>query len=119
MCHHRQSSISYDCNNCGRNVQVEYIAPPADSLRTAIEHVGEQSNLEPVALRGDFDGYGYRYVDNGHGSNWRERHPDWEPLYTHPTPAQPAQNPLTDDQIGLAWSVANAIEAKHGIGVKP
>jgi hypothetical protein len=48
--------------------------------------------------------------------------------------AHPAQNPLTDEQIGLAWSVANgehnasaatkrritrAIEAVHGIGVKP
>lgn len=41
-------------------------------------------DTEIVAMRGDFDGYGYMYIDNGHGSNWQERHPDWEPLYAAP-----------------------------------
>jgi DNA-directed RNA polymerase subunit RPC12/RpoP len=32
MCNHHQSSISYDCNNCGRSVQIEYTAaPPAQT----------------------------------------------------------------------------------------
>lgn len=35
---------------------------------------------EIVAMRGDFDGYGYRYIDSGSGSDWRTRNPDWEPL---------------------------------------
>lgn len=35
---------------------------------------------EVIAMRGDFDGYGYRYIDSGSGSDWRTRHPDWEPL---------------------------------------
>ena len=41
---------------------------------------------EPVAIRYDFDGYGWKYIDNGSGSNWRERvtHLDAENLYTHP-----------------------------------
>lgn len=41
-------------------------------------------NNQPVAMRGDFDGNGYRYIDNGSGSDWRERYPDWEPLYDRP-----------------------------------
>ncbi len=39
---------------------------------------------EPVAIRYDFDGYGYQYRDSGHGSNWRARLPEGELLYTHP-----------------------------------
>lgn len=37
---------------------------------------------EPVAARYDFDGYGYLYIDNGHGSDWETRIPDAEMLYT-------------------------------------
>jgi hypothetical protein len=39
---------------------------------------------EPVAIRYDFDGYGYKYMDSGSGSDWQTR-VDGEPLYTHPT----------------------------------
>lgn len=28
-------------------------------------------NLEPSAIRHDFDGYGYNYIDGGYGSNWK------------------------------------------------
>ena len=41
-------------------------------------------NDEPVAIRYDFDGYGYQYRDAGHGSNWMARLPEGELLYTHP-----------------------------------
>jgi hypothetical protein len=39
-------------------------------------------NNKPVAIRYDFDGYGYQYIDSGSGSDWQTR-VDGEPLYTH------------------------------------
>jgi len=39
---------------------------------------------EPVAMRYDFDGYGYLYIDSGSGSDWQTRIKDAEPLYTAP-----------------------------------
>ena len=38
---------------------------------------------EPVAMRYDFDGYGYRYIDSGSGSDWQTREKG-EFLYTKP-----------------------------------
>jgi hypothetical protein len=38
-------------------------------------------NNEPVAIRYDFDGYGYQYMDSGSGSDWQSR-VKGEPLYT-------------------------------------
>ena len=38
---------------------------------------------EPVAIRYDFDGYGYKYMDSGSGSDWQKR-VQGEPLYTTP-----------------------------------
>lgn len=43
-----------------------------------------QPEQEPVAMRYDFDGYGWLYIDNGSGSNWREKIKNAEPLYTAP-----------------------------------
>ena len=51
-------------------------------LRQAIEQAEKQD--EPVAMRYDFDGYGYKYIDNGSGSDWQTRIKDAEPLYTTP-----------------------------------
>ena len=39
---------------------------------------------EPVALRYDFDGHGYLYMDAGSGSDWASRVKYFEFLYTHP-----------------------------------
>jgi hypothetical protein len=39
---------------------------------------------EPVALRYEFDGHGYLYMDAGSGSDWASRVKDCEFLYTHP-----------------------------------
>lgn len=40
-------------------------------------------SLEPSALRHDFDGYGYQFLDNGSGSNWKTMGgKDAEFLYT-------------------------------------
>lgn len=41
-------------------------------------------DVEPVAYRYGFDGYGWQYIDSGSGSDWAIRHPDGEPLYAHP-----------------------------------
>ena len=51
---------------------------------------------EPVAMRYDFDGYGYQYIDSGTGSDWQNR-VQGEPLYTAP---QPEQEPV-------AWMTIN------------
>ena len=40
-------------------------------------------NNEPVAIRYDYDGYGYQYIDSGSGSDWQTR-VQGEPLYTAP-----------------------------------
>jgi len=39
--------------------------------------------IEPVAMRYDFDGYGYMYIDSGSGSDWKTREKG-ELLYTKP-----------------------------------
>ena len=47
-------------------------------------HYDTQSHLiEPVAMRYDFDGYGYMYIDSGSGSDWKTRKKG-EFLYTKP-----------------------------------
>ena len=35
--------------------------------------VGREMNNEAVAIRYDFDGYGYQYMDSGSGSDWQTR----------------------------------------------
>ena len=47
-----------------------------------------QPKQEPVAMRYDFDGYGYKYIDNGSGSDWQTRIKDAEPVFAHPQPKQ-------------------------------
>ena len=50
----------------------------------AITHSDTQSHpIEPVAMRYDFDGYGYMYIDSGSGSDWKTRE-NGELLYTKP-----------------------------------
>ena len=53
-----------------------------------------QPAQEPVAMRYDYDGYGYKYIDSGSGSDWQTRIKDAEPIYTTPPAAQPAQEPV-------------------------
>jgi len=48
---------------------------------------------EPVALRYDFDGHGYLYMDAGSGSDWASRVKNCEFLYTHPI------RELSDEEI--------------------
>ena len=49
---------------------------------------------EPVAMRYDFDGYGYMYIDNGSGSDWQTRIKGAEPLYV-----LSQHKPPTDSEI--------------------
>ena len=51
----------------------------------------------PVAVRYDFDGHGYLYMDAGSGSDWASRVKDCEFLYTHPI------RELSDKEILEVW----------------
>ena len=53
-----------------------------DEARIAIKEALAQTQ-EPVAVRYDYDGYGYQYIDSGTGSDWQKR-VKGEPLYTTP-----------------------------------
>lgn len=60
----------------------------ADSVSWALSN-----NLTPVAIRHDFDGHGYQYMDAGSGSDWltrRKEYPEFERLYKHETQNPPA-----------------------------
>lgn len=57
-----------------------------DEAITSLKQALAEPEQEPCAMRYDFDGYGYKYIDSGSGSNWQTRHKDAEPLYTAPTP---------------------------------
>ena len=61
-----------------------------------IDRKGYEMNNEPVAIRYDFDGYGYQYMDSGSGSDWQTR-VEGELLYTHPV------KELTDKEILSCW----------------
>jgi hypothetical protein len=74
----------------------DYNFPP-DTTPPAAQPA-KQEQGEPVAMRYDFDGYGYKYIDSGSGSDWQTRIKDAEPLYT--TPYVPTgRQPVTDEQI--------------------
>jgi hypothetical protein len=57
------------------------IAATLQSRLSAAEARAERAEREPVAVRYDFDGHGYQYLDSGSGSDWLTRHNDAEPLY--------------------------------------
>ena len=62
------------------------------------EPIGNTKQLaEPVAVRYDFDGYGYIYMDAGSGSDWASRVKNCEFLYTHP------QKELSEKEIIDLW----------------
>ena len=59
------------------------LSEEVDELRAYIESQLAQPEQEPVAIRYDFDGYGYKYMDSGSGSDWQKR-VQGELLYTAP-----------------------------------
>ena len=62
----------------GTSPDHELLLEAADALEALA-----QPEQEPVAVRYDFDGYGYQYIDSGSGSDWQTR-VQGEPLYTAP-----------------------------------
>lgn len=77
---------------------------PADALRTALQlaleatpeqlpaaldalrdQLGLTTSSPPCAMRYDFDGHGWQYIDAGSGSDWMTRVPGAEPVYDGPT----------------------------------
>ena len=119
--------LATDAEICGKDAKEERALIQRSKI--AFEEALAQPEQEPVAMRFDFDGYGWLYIDNGSGSNWKEKIKNAEPLYTTP----PQRKPLTDKQIGailedpsiaekhqgnwlvLPYAYARAIEAAHGI----
>jgi hypothetical protein len=89
-------------------------------VRLGQEIEAEAEKQEPVAMRYDFDGYGYKYIDRGSGGDWQTRIKDAEPLYTHPQPKrewvglthEEKQKFLGGDAYGATLHDINAIEAK-------
>jgi hypothetical protein len=66
---------------------------------------------ELVAVRYDFDGNGYLYMDASSGSDWASRVKNCEFLYTHPPMRE-----LTEDEIKeVADSVCHTWK-KNGVG---
>ena len=62
---------------------------PLRGALAMLKKIGPVPRQEPVAYRYDFDGYGWRFIDNGSGSSWKERattKKDAEPLFAHPEP---------------------------------
>jgi hypothetical protein len=84
----------------------------------------DDAKQEPEAMRYGFDGFGYRYIDSGSGSDWRTRHPDAEPLYAQPQTdalkkARSAINGLLDivsDYNLDSEQAGRAFAALHEIG---
>ena len=66
---------------------------------TAIKETLAHPDQEPVAIRYDFDGYGYQYIDSGSGSDWQTR-VQGEPLYTAPHPEQYPQIAINLEIVG-------------------
>ena len=55
-----------------------------EEIISTLEEALNQKQNEPVAMRYDFDGYGYKYIDSGSGSDWQTREKGAELLYTTP-----------------------------------
>lgn len=77
---------------------------PADALRTVLQlaleatpeqlpaaldalrdQLGLTTSSPPCAMRYDFDGHGWQYIDAGSGSDWMTRVPGAEPVYDGPS----------------------------------
>ena len=63
---------------------------------------------DPEAMRYGFDGFGYKYIDSGSGSDWRTRHPDAEPLYA----SQPSQSDALLE--GDTQTILYLLGVRHG-----
>jgi hypothetical protein len=82
-------SQHFTCHDFHHNKEDQHkpgeICKPLKNFEKVLEslhQIIEQQKQEPVAMRYDFDGYGWKYIDSGSGSDWQTRIKDAEPLYT-------------------------------------
>ena len=68
---------------------------------------------EPVALRYDFDGNGYLYMDAGSGSDWASRVKDCEFLYTHPMRNDEDDDIFRKEQVEKFYAEARPLREKY------
>jgi len=68
---------------------------------------------EPVALRYDFDGHGYLYMDAGSGSDWASRVKDCEFLYTHPMRDDENDDIFRKEQVEKFYAEARPLREKY------
>ena len=88
-------------------------------VRTIVDALIED---EPVAMRYDFDGYGYQYIDFGSGSDWQTREKGAEPLYTAPQPKQEQGEPVAyfnPQKGGFYWAKPTTVTAPITVDVEP
>ena len=87
VCENHPDQEAHQCKHCGG------AGMPCECTKIS-KPIGNTEQLaEPVAVRYDFDGYGYLYMDAGSGSDWASRVKDCEFLYTHPI------RELSDEEI--------------------
>jgi hypothetical protein len=70
-----------------------------EQVAELFELLPKEPEQEPVAIRYDYDGYGYQYIDSGSGSDWQKR-VQGEPLYTAPHPEQYPQIAISPEIVG-------------------
>jgi hypothetical protein len=68
---------------------------------------------EPVALRYDFDGNGYLYMDAGSGSDWASRVKNCEFLYTHPMRNDEDDDIFCKEQVKKFYAEARPLREKY------
>jgi len=93
--------------NFVRQQQAEIEALKKEAALQRLSDFTQEADNEPVAIRYDFDGYGYQYMDSGSGSDWQTR-VKGEFLYTHPAKT------LTNEEIESAWF--KVFKPESGIG---
>ena len=67
-----------------KNDETEPFKPDYNTEAVLVDEMQREAEQEPVAMRYDFDGYGYKYIDRGSGSDWQTRVKDAELLYIFP-----------------------------------
>jgi hypothetical protein len=81
-----------------------------ENANAILKALRQPTQSDPEAMRYSFDGFGYKYIDSGSGSDWRTRHPDAEPLYL----SQPTQSNLHKTQSAAEQSFAENANKSTG-----
>jgi hypothetical protein len=81
--------------------------------QTDVSHIDKGEINEPVAVRYDFDGNGYLYMDAGSGSDWASRVKDCEFLYTHPMRNNEDDDIFRKEQVEKFYAEARPLREKY------